>query len=528
MRRTTTVLAALVGGLLASGGPAAAQKQPLTILRAIDADRYDPIRTGAIAAAEVVYMLADTLVSVDFDLKTIKPLLATSWTISPDGKTYTFKLRQDVKFCDGRAMKAEDVVYSLRRWSDRVNPTPNGFRAGPVKEIRAEGDDTVVYELTEPYSDLLIQLALSFSSVVDKASVESLGQNFGVQGFNGTGPYCWVGWTPRQELRLKKNPHYTWGPSIYKNGAPQIDEIVWKIIPESSTLLAALQSRQADISYYVPPIALGTIDKVPGMKVSKQPNVVNDVFIGLRVDKPATNDVDLRRAVVSAVNREAITKAVMFGTGTPLNSVLNPNIRDFDQASAALLPKYDPATAVAILDKAGWKLGADGVREKDGQKASILLYGIRNDLNSRVVEAVQSDLRKVGIEMKIQLFDATVAWGKLATQEFGAFVLSYPAVTANEALNLFFSSRQIPTPNRMNWRDETTDALLKTSSTATDDAKRVEATAAAQRRITEASLWIPIGTLPMWVVSGDRVDGVRAHGLYNSGLYKGLDLTLKR
>src|SRR5690349_9140848 len=105
MTRLTTLLlagAAVVG--FAAVPAVAQQKAPLSILRVIDADNYDPIRTTATAAAEVLYMLADTLVTVDFDMKTIKPGLANSWTVSPDGMTYTFKLRNDVKFCDGRPM----------------------------------------------------------------------------------------------------------------------------------------------------------------------------------------------------------------------------------------------------------------------------------------------------------------------------------------------------------------------------------------------------------------------------------------
>ncbi|PIK72260.1 peptide ABC transporter substrate-binding protein, partial [Methylobacterium frigidaeris] len=210
---------ALAAGLSLLGlVPALAQtKAPLTILRVIDADRYDPVRSTATSASEVLFMLADTLVSLDFDMKTVKPLLAKSWTASADGRTYTFDLRQDVKFCDGRPMTAEDVVYSLKRWIDPATRSPVASRAGKVKDIRATDDHTVVYELQEPFSDLLYQLTQSFGSVVDKNTVEKLGQNFGVQGFNATGPYCWVSWTPRQDLVLKKNPHYNWGPPIYKN-----------------------------------------------------------------------------------------------------------------------------------------------------------------------------------------------------------------------------------------------------------------------------------------------------------------------
>lgn len=529
MNRLTALLLGSAAAVAATAAPVSAQqKAPLSILRVIDADNYDPIRSTSTAAAEALYMLADTLVSVDFDMKTIKPGLAESWTVSPDGTTYTFKLRTDVKFCDGRPMTAEDVVYSLKRWTDPANKSPVSFRGGPVKDIRAEGDATVVYELKEPYSDLLFQIGLSFASVVDKNAVEKLGANFGVQGFNATGPYCWVKWTPRQELVMKKNPHYTWGPPIYKDPKPQIDEIVWKIIPESNTLMAAIQAKQADVTYYMPYIALDTMQRMPGMQVQRQDNYIYDIFMGFKVDKPIASEGVIREAVNMAVNKDAIAKAIFFGKGQTLPALLNASVLDFDKDAAAKMPKYDPAAAAKLLDAAGWKAGADGIREKDGKKATFTVYGIRNDVNPRITEAMQADLRKVGIDMKIQLWDATVAWGKLATQEFDAFVMAYPYVTATEALNLYFNSRQAPTPNRMNWKDPKTDEMLKAAATAVDADKRKQAIGAVQTQLTEANVWVPLVSQPLWVVSGDRVEGVRAHGVYGAGLYKGLDIKLKR
>jgi ABC-type transport system substrate-binding protein len=528
LKLSTLLLAGAAAASFAALPALAQQKAPLTILRVIDADNYDPIRTTATAAAEVMYMLADTLVTVDFDMKTIKPGLAESWAISPDGLTYTFKIRKDVKFCDGRPMTVDDVVYSLKRWTDPANKSPVSFRGGPVKDIRADGDSTLIYELKEPYGDLMFQLALSFASVVDKATVEKLGANFGVQGFNGTGPYCWSKWTPRQELVLKKNPHYAWGPPIYKDPKPQIDEIVWKVIPESNTLMAAIQAKQADVTYYMPYIALDTMQRIPGMTVQRQDNYIYDVFMGFKVDKPVVKDKAIREAANMAVDKEAIAKAIYFGKGRSLPSLLNPAVVDYDKDSAKIMPKHDPKAAAKLLEDAGWKMGADGIREKDGEKASFTVYGIRNSDNPRISEAMQADLRKVGIDMKIQLWDATVAWGKLATQEFDAFLMSYPYVTATEAMSLYFRSQQAPTPNRMNWKNPKTDELLKAASMATDADKRRQALAEVQTQLTEANVWVPLSSQPLWIVATDRVEGARAHGLYGAGLYKGLDLKLKR
>ena len=137
MRLTLALLAATS---LLSPAPSRAQGAPpntLVVLREIDADNYDPARTTAQSAGWVDYMMADTLVSMDWDQHTIKPGLAESWTVSPDGKLYTFKLRHGITFCDGRPMTAKDVVYSIDRWVDPATRSPSRWRAGPIKELRA-------------------------------------------------------------------------------------------------------------------------------------------------------------------------------------------------------------------------------------------------------------------------------------------------------------------------------------------------------------------------------------------------------
>jgi peptide/nickel transport system substrate-binding protein len=250
--------------------PRLALAQPadtLIILRTIDADNYDPVRSTARSAGEVDEMLTDTLTSVDWDMKTIKPGLAKSWTVSPDGKLYTFKLRDDVTFCDGRKMTADDVVYSLNRLADPATHSPVRWRAGQMKEIRAVDPTTVEYELNQPSSELLFQLSLFFAGIVDKHSVETLGANFGVQGFNGTGPFCWSSWTPRSDMVLTKHEGYNWGPPIFKNPSPQVDKIIWRVIPDDNTRLAALQSGQGDLTQYIPYFALDGLKKMPGLHV---------------------------------------------------------------------------------------------------------------------------------------------------------------------------------------------------------------------------------------------------------------------
>ena len=520
------------GGLFglagAAGRPAIAQPAPdtLVVLRAIDADNYDPVRSTARSAGEVDDMLTDTLTAMDWDMKTVRPGLAESWTVSADGTLYTFHLRHDVTFCDGRKMTAADVVYSIRRLLDPATHSPVRWRAGPVKDIRAKDDFTVEYELNQPFAELPYQLSLFFSGIVDRDSVEKLGQNFGVQGFNGTGPFCWVSWTPRQDLVLRRHDGYDWGPPIFKNPAPQVDRVIWRIVPDDNTRIAALQSGQGDVTQYIPYIAVEALKHNPAIHMVTQPNYFWDYFLGFKVDKPVVSDPAVREAMQYAVNRPAIARAVFFGAGDPADSYLNPHTLDYDPQSKALLPAYNPDEAKKLLDDAGWVPGSDGIRAKDGQRASFTLYGIRDSSWTRMSEAIQADLHRVGIEMKVQLFDATIAWGKLATQDFDSFVMSYPYVSAGDALNLYFLSSNTPTPNRMNWKNQQTDQWLTEARAATDPAVAAHDLAQVQEQLTRANVWIPLVREQLWLASAKRVSGARAYGLYGVGLYKGLDISL--
>lgn len=508
--------------------PAMAQKPTtMTVLRVADADTYDPIRTTSTRMGEVMFMLADTLVALDYDLKTVRPLLAEKWEVSEDGKTYRFTLRKDVKFCDGRPMTAEDVAYSLKRLADPENKSPIRNKVGPIKDVVVVDDYTIDYVLSAPFSDTLYQLSLPFTSIVDRHAVEKLGKNFGTQGFNGTGPYCWGGWSPRQQLVLNKNPHYNWGPPLYQNPAPQIDQIIWKVVPESNTLMAAVQSRQGDSSQNVPTFALQNMQRMPGMQVRNQPAAIDDYFLGFRVNKPVMNDLAVRKAINAALDRDTMVKAIYFGFADPRRSMANPNAVDYDPATLELMPAYDPQAAMAMLEEAGWKPGADGIREKDGVRASFLVYGSRNDVTARLAENMQANLRKVGIDMRIQLWDNTAVWGKLATQEFDAFIMNLPYITVSEWANFYFRSTQMPTPNRMNWDDKQTDELAAQASAATTEAQRKEATSALQRRLSEQAVWAPLVNVQLWSVSNDRVEGGKPHGLYGAALYKGLDMRVK-
>jgi peptide/nickel transport system substrate-binding protein len=136
MSKRTTLMVLAAAAAIGMAGPAVAQKS-VTVVREIDTDRYDPHKSTARSGAEVMFMIGDTLVNLDFDMKTLKPGIAKSWSVSPDGLTYTFKLRDDVSFCSGKKLVANDVVASYERWLDPATKGLVKWRMGTVDKITA-------------------------------------------------------------------------------------------------------------------------------------------------------------------------------------------------------------------------------------------------------------------------------------------------------------------------------------------------------------------------------------------------------
>jgi len=521
-----TLVCATLTALTTASLPLPAHAQTdntVVIVREIDANHYDPPRTAARSAAEVLLMAADTLVGLDYDMKTPVPLLAKSWTVSDDQLTYTFRLHDHVTFCSGKKLTAHDVAASYARWLD---PNTRGaldrWRAGPVASITATDDVTVIYRLREPYNELLMHMSHFMHSIVNVEQARELGPDFGVKAMDATGPFCFESWTPRSELVLRRHEGYDWGPPIYKDTTPKVERIIWKAVPEENTRLTALQSGQADASRYLPYWAIDELQADARLSVNKADPFYWTDFVGFKTNKPVVNDARVRRALNLAVDIESITESLTFGKATPATSMLATPTPAGDNAAY----RYDPAEANRLLDEAGWRMAADGYRYKNGNKLAILHYAI-NSYWKDILEAMQGDMRKVGVDLQIQLFDATAAWARLATQEFDSFAMGFGYMSTSEAMTLYFLSTNVPTPNRMNWQDPETDALLAAANRAASPQEADAIVAKVLAKVSDAAVWIPVYHEPLYLVTGPRLKPMRAHGILGVGTYKGLDIAFK-
>ncbi len=518
----------LMGVTLAAGLAGAtmcADAQTLNMMKSIDAPHYDAQRTTWGPSSDIVNMFQDTLVALDWDGKTPIPYLAKSWTISPDGKTYTFKLREDVSFCSGKKFTAEDVVYSFKRLKDPATKGPYAWRAGKIKELRATDPYTVEYELEEPYSELLLQLTMFTNVIHNKESVEALGKDYGIKGADGTGPWCFVSWQPRTEIVLKRHDAYKWGPSMYKNRGPvKFERLSIKIVPEDSSRVAAMMGGKFDFTNQFPAQFITQARTAPMLQVQAAKPNFQLLYFGYKITRPMVADKRVREAMNIAINRVDIGKGVMLGNADPAYTFVDPAALDF-AASTKTIIKEDFARAKKLLDEAGWKVGRDGIREKDGVKLAPRVYYTANSNSARVAEAIQGYLRKVGVDWRLQPWDSTIAPVKMAEQDYEIWSVTVPYLSAGDLMNIYFDSKNIPTPNRMNWKDAETDAWLTAGRTALTDADRARAYGQVQEKAMAEHLWMPVLNINMDLVSARKLKGTRPHMLYQNTFYKGLDLS---
>ncbi|KAA0700847.1 ABC transporter substrate-binding protein [Neorhizobium sp. P12A] len=327
----------------------------------------------------------------------LKPSLAESYTVSDDGKTYTFKLRDGVKFTNGRPLVASDVKYSIERTVNPKTQSPGagfyhsisgydamiGGKADSLDGVKVVDDHTVEFTLTQPDATFLNDLALNFASIVPKEAVDAAGGDFGKKPV-GSGAFILKEWTVGQRLVFEKNPDY------FVKDRPRIDGYTVEIGQEPLVALLRLQKGEVDIAGDgIPPAKYLEMKKskdFEGMIVDRQQLETSYVTLNTQV-KPFDN-VKVRQAVNMAINKDRIIR-IINGRAVPANQVLPPLMAGYDKDYKGYA--YDVAKAKALLAEAGLK---DGFTTE--------LYTSNTDPQPRIAQAIQQDLAAIGIKAEIK------------------------------------------------------------------------------------------------------------------------------
>jgi len=222
-----------------------------------------------------------------------------------------------------------------------------------------------------------------------------------------------------------------------------------------------------------------------------------------------------------AIKRADIVKTIMQGNADPAYRLVDEDALDAD--NGVTLIKEDVERAKKLLDEAGWKMGPDGFRYKDGVKLAPKVYYTAVSYGPRVSEALQGYMRQIGIDWNIVGFDSTIAPAKMAELDYEIWTVTYSYLSAGDMMNFYFDSANIPVPNRMFWNDPQTDEWLKAGRAALNDADRAKYYGLAQRRVTDNHLWIPVMNVGLHMVTNKRLKGARPHMIHQNVMYKALD-----
>ncbi|MGO6854776.1 ABC transporter substrate-binding protein [Rhizobium beringeri] len=325
------------------------------------------------------------------------PSLAESFTVSPDGMTYTFKLHKGVKFSNGREVVASDVKYSIERAVDPKTQGPGAGFFGAIKGFEDEtggktttlsgietpDDSTVIFNLSRPDATFLHVLAINFASVVPKEAVEAAAGDFGKKPV-GSGTFILKDWTIGQQLVFERNKDY------FVKGVPYIDSFKVEVGQEPLVALLRLQKGEVDIAGDgIPPAKFLEIkNSADGAQMIVDGEQLHTGYITLNTKVKPFDNVKVRQALNMAINKDRITR-ILNGRATPANQPLPPLMPGYDKAFTGYA--YDVAKAKALLAEAGYPDGFETV-----------LYSTNTDPQPRIAQAIQQDLAAVGVKAEVR------------------------------------------------------------------------------------------------------------------------------
>ena len=379
----------------AASEPAAAvngSDQELVFVNYRDIRDLNPhLYAGEMYAQSILY---DTLVSITED--GYEGCLAESWTISEDGKIYTFKIRDGVTFSDGTVCDANAILANFNAVIENKDRHTWLEMMNLLVGVSAPDDHTFVIELSEAYYPMLTELGCirPFAMISPNCMINGSTKD-GVSGYIGTGPYVLTDFETDQYAVFERNENY-WGEK------PEIERITVKVIPDNQTRIMALESGEIDLIFGKNMLDADAISQyVDSDKFEVAlSNPTSTRHIVLNTTNEILSDTAVRQALQHATNRTAISEGIFYGLEQPADTLYAATVPYCD---VELTPyEYSTETASSMLDEEGWIMGSSGIREKGGKKLELdLLYNSDSVTEKTISEYLQSEYLKLGISLNI-------------------------------------------------------------------------------------------------------------------------------
>ncbi|MEO6269455.1 MAG: ABC transporter substrate-binding protein [Lautropia sp.] len=469
---------------------------------------------------QVTTKVFDGLLEYDFNLKPV-PGLAKSWEIAPDGLSVTFKLKEGVKFHDGKPFTSEDVKFSVLDVLKKVHPRGvNTFRS--VSAVETPDPLTAVFKLSEPAPYMLMALS-SYESPMLPKHIYGNGDSGSHTNANrpiGTGPFKFVDWQRGQFMRFDRNPDY------HKPGLPYLDRIVARFIADGGTRAATLETQEAQVAGFnaVLPVDVKRLQEMPHLAVTSRGYEMQSPIVELDFNtrKPPFDNVKVRQAVAYAIDRKFVIDNIWFGFGRPATGPINSNFKANGLYTSDVRNYNVPdgiAVANRLLDEAGFPKGADGTRFEIVH--DVTPYG---EEWRRFGEFTQQQLAKIGIKATLRYEDVATWLRRIYTNYDFELTNNWIQTLADPAIGvhrLYHSNTIKPGTvfvNGSRWSSPETDDLMNRASVEVDPAKRAALYHEFQKRIVEASPLVFVFELDFVTVYNKRLNNflVSPLGLYSS------------
>lgn len=504
-----------------------------TIASTIDATFLNPILNQDAFSNQVMNLIYDRLLEQNDKMEYIPGLAEAMPKVEDEGKKWTFTLRKGVKFHDGQPLTSKDVKFTF---DAIMHPTYTGNRASGLTALKGAADlrkaysalnkdakdgkmtqeaadkkklelwetwrtsggaitapdaQTVVFTLDKPFAPLLANLTAR-GILPEHLLKDELGAKMKDSKFNrnpvGSGKYSFVEWKTNERIVLKANPEWY-------GGAPNIEQVIWRVFPDGNTAMNALEKGEIDKANIEVEQFARFQNDVKHVQVFEYPTLTYR-HVAFDLKNPLFKDVKVRQALGYALDKETLVNKLLQGHGIPAWSHGTPSRWDYN--ANVLKPTKNVEKAKQLLDEAGWKLGADGIRAKDGQKFSFDLYFVSSQrLDSEAVQVLQDAWKAIGVEVSLKgtdqptILDMSDA-GNPNRKQPAAYVLGWSLGIEPDSYSIWACDG---TFNDISYCNPAIDELLNKGRTEVDTAKRKAIYSEIQAKLAEEQpylwLWFP-------------------------------------
>jgi peptide/nickel transport system substrate-binding protein len=432
---------------MATGIASAAAKDSLAIGQYGDTPNFDTHNNLNDNGMRINMVIYDPLVRMDNSTYEIKPCVAESWSISSDGREYTFNIKKGIKFTDGSDMKISDVIFSLKRGMEMPMAVPSFAR---VKGVDVAGDNAVKVTLDGPYPEFLFAMSLPTAGILSEEAFNKLGDKFATNPVT-TGPYTVKSWKVGESVMLEANEYY-------HMGVPPIKNVEYRVIADPNSAVISLESGHIDAYVGVPQSSFKRIEGSGKLTLHKGSSFSLN-YIQPNCDRGIFKDVRARQALALATDKESILYGILEGDGRIIDTFALPEYLGFTDEVEKY--PYD-------LDRAKSLFAETGV---EGVKLDIVVNDARG---SKIAQVVQNSLAEIEIEGNIRqlersAFDATALAGDFDIIIDGA---TFTAPTIDEAIYSVVHSSQMEVRNYGRFSDQTVDKLFDDARVTLDESER--------------------------------------------------------